>query len=162
MSLTDVFMVRQLRPWHENLAKRQVKSPKVYVRDTGLLHQLLGIRTETDLDRHPKLGASWEGFVIESILSVLGPAAAFFWSTHQGAELDLLLFDGGKRYGVEIKRMDAPVVTPSMRIAIEDLKLDSLSVVYPGGQAYRLAPRIEVIPAADLPMLTWRRLRAPA
>jgi hypothetical protein len=160
--LTDVFMVRQLRPWHENLAKRQVKSPKVYVRDSGLLHHLLGIHSGADLERHPRLGASWEGFVIESVLAMLRPDAAYFWATHQGAELDLLLFQGGRRYGVEIKRADAPTVTPSMKVAVNDLKLDALAVVYPGARPYRLAPRMAALPAADLPVLNWRRLATTA
>jgi len=154
--LSEVFMVRQLRPWHENLAKRQVRAPKVYVRDAGLLHRLLGIATQTDLERHPKLGASWEGFVIESILGSLQPNEAYFWATHQGAELDLLLFANGKRYGVEIKRADAPVLTPSMRIALADLKLSRLIVVYPGSRRYRLADRVTAVPAAELAGMSWR------
>jgi len=158
--LSDTFMVRQLRPWHENLAKRQVKSPKVYVRDSGLLHQLLGISTQADLDRHPKLGASWEGFVIESMLGSLQPNEAYFWATHQGAELDLLLLANGKRYGVEVKRADAPVLTPSMRIALADLKLSRLIVIYPGDRRYRLGDRVTAVPAAELAGITWRSFEA--
>jgi uncharacterized protein len=156
--LTSVFMVRQLLPWHENLAKRQVKSPKVYVRDTGLLHQLLGIRTPADLLRHPKMGASWEGFVVESLLARLRPEEAYFWASHQGAELDLLLFHRGKRYGVEIKRADAPAVTRSMKIAAEDLRLDHLSIVYPGAARYRVSKGIAAVPAAALADLSWSTL----
>lgn len=157
--LTDTFLVRQLRPWHENLLKRQVKSPKVYVRDSGLLHHLLGIRSQADLVRHPKLGASWEGFVVDAVLRGLRPDEAWFWATHQGAELDLLCLHGGRRYGFEIKRADAPAFTPSMRIALADLKLDSLTVIYPGDRRYRLADRVVVRPADDLTALSWRGLR---
>lgn len=144
--LTGLFMVRQLQPWHENLSKRQVKSPKIYIRDSGLLHELLGIRNERDLLSHPKCGSSWEGYAIEQVLRAIGPDQAFFWATHQGAELDLLLFKDGKRFGVEIKRQDAPGVTASMRIALQDLHLDHLTVLYPGEQAYDLAERITAIP----------------
>ena len=156
--LTSVFMVRQLQPWHANLAKRQIKSPKVYIRDSGLLHQLLGIRMGSDLERHPKVGASWEGFVIESLLTALRPDAAHFWGTHQGAELDLLLMHRGRRYGVEIKRADAPVLTSSMRIALDDLALDHLTVVYPGDIRYRLGPRATTLPSRELREITWKTL----
>ena len=115
--LCDLFMVRSLPAWHANLKKRQVKSPKVYFRDSGLLHHMLGIRDEGELLRHPKCGASWEGYVVEEVLRATEPDAAHFWATHQGAELDLLLTVRGKRYGVECKRVDAPRLTPSMRIA---------------------------------------------
>ena len=144
--LEGVYMVRQLQPWHENLKKRQVKSPKVYIRDSGLLHQLLGIRTLPELLSHPKCGASWEGFVIEEIISMVQPDEVYFWATHAGAELDLLLFKDGRRFGVEIKRADAPRLTPSMRTALEDLRLDRLLVVYPGERRYPLAERVEVVP----------------
>jgi predicted AAA+ superfamily ATPase len=143
---TKLLVVRQLQPWHENLGKRQVKAPKVYVRDSGLLHVLLGIRTETDLMAHPKSGASWEGYVLEETLKAVEPDEAYFWATHQGAELDLLLLKGGRRLGVEIKRMDAPKLTASMRIASVDLKLDQLTVVYPGTKQYDLAPQAKVTP----------------
>jgi uncharacterized protein len=143
---TKLLVVRQLQPWHENLGKRQVKAPKVYVRDSGLLHVLLGIQTETQLMTHPKNGASWEGYVLEETLKVVEPDEAYFWATHQGAELDLLLLKGGRRLGVEIKRMDAPKLTASMRIALADLKLDQLTVVYPGTEVYDLAPQAKVTP----------------
>jgi predicted AAA+ superfamily ATPase len=148
--MTGVFMVRQLPPWFENLGKRQVKAPKVYVRDTGLLHALLGIASQRDLEHHPKVGASWEGYAVEEILKALRPDEAYFWGTYQGAELDLLLFKRGRRIGIECKRADAPVLTPSMRIAQADLKLDELRVVYPGERRYALAKNIEVVPLADL------------
>lgn len=140
------FMVRVLSPWHENLLKRQVRSPKIYIRDSGLMHQLLGIRSELDLLSHPKSGASWEGYVIEQVLAQAQPNEAYFWATHNGAELDLFLLKDGKRIGVECKRMDAPKLTPSMRVALADLKLDRLLVIYPGEQAYRLAEQVEVMP----------------
>ena len=148
--MTGVFMIRQLPPWHENLAKRQVKAPKVYVRDTGLLHALLGIANQRDLEHHPKVGASWEGYAVEEVLKALRPDEAYFWATHQGAELDLLLFKNGRRIGVECKRTDAPVLTPSMRIALADLKLDELRIVYPGEKSYDLAKRVRVVPLAEL------------
>lgn len=144
--LEQVFMVRQLQPWHANLKKRQVKSPKIYFRDSGLLHYLLGIHSERDLMTHPKLGASWEGYVIEEILKAYKSEEAYFWGTHNGAELDLLLFIDGHRLGVECKRMDAPRLTRSMRIAIQDLGLDHLIVVYPGEREYPLSEQITVLP----------------
>jgi predicted AAA+ superfamily ATPase len=147
---TKLLVVRQLQPWHENLAKRQVKSPKVYVRDSGLLHALLGIRTEKELLAHPKSGASWEGYVLEETLKAVEPDEAYFWATHQGAELDLLLFRGGKRLGIEMKRMDAPTLTASMRIALTDLKLDQLTVIYPGAKSYELGPQVKVIPVSAI------------
>lgn len=147
--MTGVFMVRQLQPWFENLGKRQVKAPKVYVRDTGLLHALLGIANQRDLEYHPKVGASWEGYAVEEVLKSFGPDEAYFWATHNGAELDLLLFKNGRRIGVECKRADAPTLTPSMRIALHDLKLDHLYVLYPGERAYPLAKNVEVVPLAQ-------------
>ncbi len=148
--LTGVFMVRQLQPWHENLGKRQVKAPKVYVRDSGLLHALLGITNQRDLEHHPKVGASWEGYAVEEILKALQPDEAYYWATYNRAELDLLLFKKGRRIGIECKRTDAPTLTPSMRIALSDLKLDHLYVAYPGRKAYKLAGNVEVIPLAKL------------
>ena len=148
--LTQLLVVRQLQPWHENLAKRQVKSPKVYVRDSGILHVLLGIRTERELLAHPKCGASWEGYVLEEILKTATRDESYFWGTHQGAELDLLMMKQGRRIGIEIKRADAPTLTPSMRIALADLKLDELHIAYPGTRAYELAPRIKVMPVSTL------------
>lgn len=148
--LDGAFMVRQLQPWFANLSKRQVKAPKVYFRDTGILHQMLGIREERDLWLHPKSGASWEGYVIEEVIKAVSPDEAYFWATHAGAELDLLLFVEGRRLGVECKRVDAPRLTPSMRTALEDLALDHLFVFYPGARSYPLAERVTVLPLAYL------------
>jgi predicted AAA+ superfamily ATPase len=147
---TSLLIVRQLQPWHENLSKRQVKAPKVYVRDSGLMHALLGIRSAKDLLSHPKCGASWEGYAIEEILKIFEPEQAYFWATHQGAELDLLLFKGGRRIGIEIKRADAPAITPSMRIAIADLGLNRLIVLYPGSRTYDLNSQVRVMPLDSL------------
>jgi predicted AAA+ superfamily ATPase len=144
--MTSAYMIRQLQPWHENLSKRQVKAPKIYVRDSGLLHTLLGLRTRHHLLSHPKLGASWEGFVIEQLLHAVEPDQAYFWATHQGAELDLLMLRGSRRVGVEIKRSDAPSLTPSIRIALDDLQLGKLWVIYPGQQRYNLHERVTAIP----------------
>ncbi len=148
--LTDAYLVRQLQPWFENIGKRQVKSPKVYVRDSGLLHSLLGLRSQAEQLAHPKLGASWEGFLLEQLLQLAQPDEAYFWATHQGAELDLLMFKHGRRVGVEFKRADAPNLTPSMRIALDDLHLDQLIVIYPGNKSYSLAANVEVVPAAKV------------
>ena len=146
-ALTGALVVRQLQPWHENLGKRQVKAPKVYVRDSGILHALLGLASSDDVLAHPKAGASWEGFLLEQVLHHAQPREAYFWATHQGAELDLLMFKHGRRVGVEFKLADAPRLTPSMRIAMTDLKLDRLLVVYPGNKPYNLAPEVDVVPA---------------
>jgi len=148
--LTGLYMVRQLQPWHENLKKRQVKAPKVYLRDNGLLHTLLGIRTDREILSHPKVGASFEGYVIEEVLKSVRPDASYFWATHTGAELDLLLLKRGRRYGVEIKFQDAPRLSPSMRIAMEDLNLKRLTVFYPGDQRYELAKRVAVVPLTEI------------
>jgi predicted AAA+ superfamily ATPase len=148
--LTDAFMVRQLQPWHANLRKRQVKSPKVYVRDSGLLHRLLGIDSPKALMTHPKVGASWEGFVIEQVLVAEPYDEAFFWATHQGAEIDLILSRGGRLLGVECKRTDAPRLTPSIKVALADLDLDRVAVVYPGERRYSLADRVQAVPVSEL------------
>jgi predicted AAA+ superfamily ATPase len=145
-----LLMVRQLQPWYANIGKRQVKSPKVYIRDTGLLHYLLGIRNEQELLLHSRSGASWEGYVIEEVIKAAAPDEAYFWGTHAGAELDLLLLKDGKRIGVECKRMDAPRLTHSMHIAMEDLQLDRIIVIYPGLHPYSLGEKIQSIPLASL------------
>ncbi len=144
--LTDLFMIRQLLPWHENLKKRQVKSPKFHFPDTGLLHQLLGLRTENDLLSDPKCGASWEGYVIEKVLRAVQPDEFYFWGTHQGAEIDLLLRIDGRFSGVECKRVDAPRMTPSITIALSDLKLERVAVIYPGPTRYAISDRVEAVP----------------
>lgn len=148
--LSGLYLVRQLQPWFENLKKRQVKAPKIYLRDSGVLHALLGLPAARDILAHPKVGASWEGFAIEETLRAVRPDGAYFWATHTGAELDLLLFVRGKRYGVEVKFQDAPRLTPSMRIAVDDLGLERLTVLYPGDRPYDLERRVGVVPLGDL------------
>ena len=148
--LTDVFMVRQLQPYHANIGKRQVKAPKIYIRDSGLLHQLLGIETMKGLLTHPKLGFSWEGFVIEQILGIEPHDEAFFWSTHGDAEIDLILRRGDTLLGVEIKRADAPRLTPSIRTAIDDLGLNRVAVIYPGTTRYPLSESVEAVPLGKM------------
>jgi hypothetical protein len=150
--LTQTFMVRQVQPWFENLGKRQVKAPKLYFRDTGLLHELLGIADEAALLAHPRSGASWEAFALEQTLRIAAPDEAWFWATHAGAELDLLMIKGARRVGVEFKRVDAPRLTPSMRIAMRDLRLDALYAVYPGNRRYPLAEGVEAVPLTALVM----------
>jgi predicted AAA+ superfamily ATPase len=148
--LTDALVVRQLQPWYANLAKRQVKSPKVYVRDSGLLHQLLGLETEKALLSHPKVGASWEGFVIEQVLATEPHDEALFWATHQGAEIDLILRRGDRLLGVECKRADAPRLTPSIRTALADLGLERVAVIYPGARRFTIADKVEAVPLESL------------
>jgi hypothetical protein len=150
--LAATFVVRVLSPWHENLSKRQVKSPKVYLSDTGLLHALLGIRAEDDLERHPKLGASWEGLGVTTVVERLRAQwnECFFWATHAGAELDLLVVRGRTRIGFEFKRTVAPSTTPSMRVAMKDLGLNRLDVVHAGTDTFPLAPRIRAVAMSRL------------
>jgi len=149
--LAGAYMVRLLPAWFENVGKRQVKAPKLYIRDTGILHSLLGLETLEDVQSHPKLGASWEGFVIEQILCLLGAREAYFWATQGGAELDLLIMARGRRYGFEVKYADAPGVSRSMRVALSDLALTHLWVVYPGKRSYDLDDQITALALADLP-----------
>jgi len=144
--LTDVFMVRQLKPWHANLKKRQVKAPKIYLRDSGILHHLLGIKSTRDLLGHPKSGASWEGYVLEEVIRAIEPDDVYFWATHNGAEIDLVFMRNGKMYGIECKHQDAPILTPSMKIALSDLGLERITVIYPGKRRYELARRVSVVP----------------
>ena len=148
--LTGTYMVRQLPPWFENLKKRQVKAPKVYIRDSGILHALLGVMSAEAMQSHPKLGASWEGFAIEQILHITGESDAYFWATHSGAELDLLIFHQGKRLGVEFKYSERPKTTKSMHIALEDLKLDHLYTVHPGKHSFPLTDKITATPLEPL------------
>jgi predicted AAA+ superfamily ATPase len=150
--LTAAFVIRQLLPWHENISKRQVKAPKVYIADSGILHTLLNLQSSREVEGHPKVGASWEGFVIDQIIRRLGARAeeCFFWATHAGAELDLLVVRGRRRLGFEIKRTASPKLTPSMRIAFSDLKLSRLTVIHAGDKKFPLAQRIEAVPLSRL------------
>ena len=159
--LQGAYMVRVLTPWHENIKKRQVKSPKTYVRDCGVLHALLETGSFSALSGHPKIGASFEGFVIEQILSILDTRNASFWATHAGPELDLLVSIAGKRYGIECKYTEAPGVTRSMRIAIRDLQLEHLWVVYPGNEEYELDEAISVLPVWMIPQRVQSLLARP-
>lgn len=145
--LTSAFVVRQLQPWHENIKKRQVKSPKVYLSDSGILHSLLGLDNKADVEAYPKLGASWEGFVISQVVSRLNvrPHDCYFWATHAGAELDLFVIRGRKRWGFEVKRTVAPTITPSMRTALVDLKLQRLFVIHAGQHSFDMAKNIRAI-----------------
>jgi len=148
--LCGTYVVRQLPPWFENLKKRQVKAPKVYIRDSGILHALLNIPDAVALESHPKLGASWEGFAIEQILSITGDREAYFWATHGGAELDLLVFHAGERLGFEFKYSEKPSTSKSMHIAASDLGLDHLYVVHPGKHSFPLTETITASTLADL------------
>jgi predicted AAA+ superfamily ATPase len=152
--LSGTFLVRQQQPWFENISKRQYKAPKVYVRDSGLLHALLSIGSQADLETHPKYGASWEGFALEQVLSAARTDQAFFWGTHAGAELDLVLFRRGRRFGVEFKAGDAPDMTKSLHIALNDLKLERAWIVYPGSELYPVHKRVDAIPL-DLFLKKW-------
>jgi predicted AAA+ superfamily ATPase len=150
--LCTTFLARRLQPWHENLSKRQVKAPKVYLADTGVLHSLLSIHDRGELLSHPKVGASWEGFVVGEVVRLLRarPEECYFWALHSGAELDLLVVRGRQRLGFEIKLTDAPVVTPSMRSALRDLGLDRLDVLHAGRDSYPMGERIRALPLAQL------------
>ncbi len=148
--LSSTFMVRQLPPWHENVGKRQVKAPKIYLRDSGLLHCLMRQTAFADLEAHPKLGASWEGFALEQVLSITGDRDAYFWATHGGAELDLMVNWRGRKYGFEFKYGDAPSMTKSMHTALHDLKLERLFVVHPGRDAYVMNEQTEAVAITNL------------
>jgi predicted AAA+ superfamily ATPase len=151
--LTGAFMVRQLQPWYENMSKRQVRAPKIYLRDSGLLHSLLNIEDMHILLGHPKVGASWEGYVIEQVLQIIRPSEAYFWGIHNSAELDLLFFHKGKRYGIEVKFSEAPEITRSMQTALHDLDLSYLWVVYPGADTYQVDKKISVLSLQKIPEL---------
>jgi len=153
--LSGAYMVRILPPWYENIRKRQVKAPKIYIRDSGILHTLLQINTMADLQGHPKLGSSWEGFCLEQLTGYMGTRDIYFWATHAGAELDLLANVAGKRYGFEFKYADAPGSKRSMHIAIEDLGLERLLVIYPGRHEYDIDENIAVIPVDNIPGLSF-------
>ena len=147
--LTATFMIRQLPPWTENVGKRQVKSPKIYLADSGLLHAILGLKTRRDVEGHPKLGASWEGFLLQALIQQLGARneQCYFWATHAGAELDLLVLHGRHRHGFEIKRTTAPKITRSIHSALADLKLTRLDIVHAGKDTFPLAHRVRAVAA---------------
>lgn len=151
--LAGAFVVRVLPPWYENLRKRQVKSPKVYLRDSGILHAFLNLVDMADVRGHPKLGASWEGFALEQVIARLETRDAYYWATHGGAELDLMVMRRGKRYGFEFKYADAPGTTRSMRVAMEDLGLAHLWAVYPGREEYAIDERISALRIGSVPEL---------
>ena len=148
--LEGMYMVRQVQPFHNNLAKRVVKHPRIYIRDSGLLHNLLGVTGKKALDGHPKVGASWEGFAFEEVLRLCRPDHAYFWRTHHGAELDLLLLKRGKRVGVEFKLSSAPTLTQSMLIALKDLELPKIWVVHAGIHRFPMHEKVEAVPLADV------------
>lgn len=156
--LTGTFVVRQLQPWFENVGKRQVRAPKTYLRDSGLLHALLGLESLGDVTSHPIAGLSWEGFALEQILRVTGDRQAYFWSTHGGAELDLLLMHRGRRYGFEFKFSESPRPSRSMRIALQDLQLDHLWIVTPGPHHYPIDPSLSVVPLTSVREILNERL----
>ena len=151
-ALESTFMLRSLKPWSANLKKRQVKAPKVYIRDSGLLHRLLGLTTRAELERHPKIGASWEGFIIENLIRALGvdDRQCYFWATHSGAEIDLVVQQGARLRGFEIKRTSAPTHTRSMRAAVEDLGLRRLDVIHAGADSFPLATHVRAVAAERL------------
>lgn len=151
--LTGTFMVRQLQPWYENIGKRQVKAPKIYLRDAGLLHSLLHLPDWHSLWGHPRVGASWEGFVVEQVLQTLKPSEAFFWATHSGVEIDVFFLHRGRHYAIEVKLNEAPQVTKGMRIALEDLRLAHLWIIYPGQHAYPVHEKITVWPLREVAAL---------
>jgi predicted AAA+ superfamily ATPase len=159
--LTGTFMVYQLQPWYENLRKRQVKSPKIFIRDSGMVHALLNINDMNSLLGHPRVGASWEGFALSQFMQIMRPSQAYFWSTYSGAELDLFFLNQGRRYGVEFKFSEAPKVTKSMRIALNDLHLEHLWIICPGPRRYPVDERISVWPLNQLPGLA-AQLREPS
>ena len=150
--LTDALVVWQLKPWYQNMSKRQVKAPKVYIRDSGILHGLLGIESFLALEKHPKIGASWEGFVLNELLHQLKvePSEAYFWATHAGAELDLLVFINGQPIGFEIKRTTSPKMTPSINNSLTDLKLDRLFVIHAGDHEFQIHEKVNAIPMASI------------
>ena len=159
--LTGTYMVRQLQPWHENIGKRQVKAPKIYLRDSGILHALMSVGDDMALQAHPRVGASWEGFALEMLLRTLRPGEAYFWRTHSGAELDLLLTHRGRRFGFEFKYSEAPRITRSAHTAISDLQLDHVWVVYPGEHAFPIEKNITAMPltrVSELPSAIARRV----
>jgi predicted AAA+ superfamily ATPase len=154
--LSGTFMVRQLQPWYENIGKRQVKAPKIYLRDSGILHSLLNLPDLHSLSGHPRVGASWEGFALEQVFQIVRPGQAYYWGTYSGAEVDLFFLHRGRRYGMEFKFNEAPKVTKSMQMALTDLNLDHLWVIYPGEVQYPVAKKITVWPLKDIATLEKR------
>ncbi|MDY6972944.1 MAG: ATP-binding protein [Thermodesulfobacteriota bacterium] len=154
--LTGTFMVRQLQPWYENIKKRQVKAPKIYLRDSGLLHSLFNLNDMYSLSAHPRVGASWEGFALEQFLQALRPVQSFFWASHGTAEIDLFILHHGQRHGIEVEFNEAPKITKSMKIAFEDLRLDKLWIIYPGKHEYPVTENIEVWPLCKVSGLSDR------
>ncbi len=152
--LTGTYMIRQLQPWHENIGKRQVKAPKIYFRDSGLLHSLLSLFDMHTLLGHPRVGASWEGFALEQFLHIAKPPEAYFWSTHSGAEIDLFFQYRGRRYAVEFKFSEVPKITKSMSMALNDLQLDHLWIIYPGKYSYPIDDKITICPLIEAPGLS--------
>lgn len=150
--MESTFILRCLKPWAANIKKRQVKSPKVLFRDSGLLHTMLGIKSREELDRHPKVGASWEGYIIENVLQVLQveDRHSYFWATHAGAEIDLLIQQGDRLKGFEVKRTSTPSITPSMKIALDDLDLSQIDVIYPGEKTFALSDRVRAVAASRI------------
>lgn len=150
--LEGTFMIRILQPWYENLKKRQVKTPKIFFRDSGIYHALLGLNNYEALSTHPKIGASWEGFALEQIIRYYKaePEECYFWSSHNGAEIALLIFKNGKRLGFEIKYTNTPSITKSMQISLEDLKLDQINVIFPGDISFKLSEKIQAIGLSSL------------
>lgn len=150
--LTSTLVIRQLQPWFENISKRQVRAPKIYIVDSGLVHTLLNINNMNELEGHPKLGATWEGFVMDQVIRTINARneECFFWATHAGAELDLLVVRGKDRFGFEIKRTTTPVITPSMRIALSDLKLESIEVIHAGEHTFQLSDKIRAVALTNI------------
>jgi predicted AAA+ superfamily ATPase len=151
--LCGAYLVRRLMPWHTNLGKREVKAPKIYVRDSGILHSLLAMRNRESLFSNPKLGASWEGFCVEQALSLFGADETYFWATHNGAEIDLVVFRNGKAWGIDVKMSDAPRMTKSLHVALHDLGLERAWILYPGTRRYPVHERVEALPLSELPSL---------
>ena len=151
-ALQATFMVRVLKPWQATLKKRQGKAPKVYLRDSGILHHFLDVQTREGLERHPKVGASWEGFVVENLLRLLGAPerSCFFWRAHTGGEVDLVVRRGGELRGFEIKRTSSPTLTRSMRRAMEALGLARLDLVHAGADSYDLGAGVRAVSVARL------------
>ncbi len=150
--LEATFMVRTLKPWSANIGKRQVKSPKIYIRDSGILHNLLNVATHVELERHPKIGASWEGFIVETLIQALGveDRQCYFWATHSGPEIDLVVRQGGRLRGFEIKRTTAPAVTRSMRSALRDLGLTRIDIIHAGTESFALDKQVHAVAAKRL------------